>query len=346
MVIKTMKKILIALSGGVDSSAAAGLLTKKYDCIGATMKLYCSNEQDIKDAESICSKFAIPFKVLNFEELFKNTVIKDFIDTYEAGGTPNPCIICNMKLKFGAMLDKAEKLGCDKIATGHYANIEFRNGRYCIKKAADLKKDQSYVLYGLTQEQLSKTIFPLGNYTKEEARGLADSLDLSTKNKKESMDICFVPDGNYFKFIESYTGKKFKHGYFKDKQGNILGEHMGIIKYTIGQRKGLGLALPQPMYVCEKNTEKNEVILCTNDELFSKEVLVDNFNWVSIEKPNKGIRAKTKIRYNMQEQPCTILPIEDNKVKIIFDEPQRAVTKGQSAVVYDGDYVLGGGIIL
>lgn len=341
-----MEKILIALSGGVDSSVAAGILSENYDCIGATMKLYCSNEQDITDAEKICRKFNIPFHILDFEQLFKDTVIKDFADTYENGGTPNPCVVCNIKLKFGAMLDEAQKLGCTKIATGHYANIEFKNGRYCIKKAADLKKDQSYVLYGLSQEQLSKAVFPLGTYTKDEARETAEKLNLATKHKKESMDICFVPDGNYFKFLESYTGKKFSHGYFKDRQGNILGEHMGIVKYTIGQRKGLGLALPKPMYVCEKNTETNEVILCTNEELFSTEVIIDNFNWVSIEKPKAEIRAKAKIRYNMQEQPCKVFPIENNKVKIIFDEPQRAVTKGQSAVIYDGDYVIGGGIIL
>lgn len=340
-----MEKILIALSGGVDSSVAAGILTENYDCIGATMKLYRSNAQDIKDAEEICKKFNIPFYLLDFEALFKSTVIQNFIDTYENGGTPNPCVLCNIKLKFGAMLDEAEKLGCTKIATGHYANIEFRNGRYCIKKAADLKKDQSYVLYGLSQQQLSKTIFPLGNYTKNEAREAAEKLDLTTKHKKESMDICFVPNGNYFEFLESYTGKKFEHGLFKDKQGNILGEHMGIVKYTIGQRKGLGLALPHPMYVCEKNTDTNEVILCTNDELFSNTVMVDHFNWVSIERPDNEIRAKAKIRYNMQEKPCTIYPLENNKVKIIFDEPQRAVTKGQSAVVYDEDYVIGGGII-
>lgn len=346
MVIKKMEKILIALSGGVDSSVVAGILTKKYDCIGATMKLYCSNTQDIADAENICKKFNIPFRLLDYKELFESIVIKNFIDTYEAGGTPNPCVLCNMKLKFGAMLDEAEKLGCTKIATGHYANIEYKNGRYCIKKAADLKKDQSYVLYGLTQKQLSKTIFPLGNYTKDEARSLADAFELSTKHKKESMDICFVPDGNYFKFIEEYTGRKFEHGYFKDRQGNILGEHMGIIKYTIGQRKGLGLALPQPMYVCEKDIENNEVILCTNEELFSREVFVESFNWVSMEKPDKEIKAKAKIRYNMQEQPCTVFPADNNHVKIVFDEPQRAVTKGQSAVVYDGDYVIGGGIIL
>lgn len=340
-----MEKILIALSGGVDSSVAAGILTEKYDCIGATMSLYCSNAQDIEDAEEICKKFNIPFKLLDYKELFEKTVIKNFIDTYENGGTPNPCVLCNMVLKFGAMLDEAKSLGCDKIATGHYANIEYKDDRYCIKKALDLKKDQSYVLYGLTQEQLSKIVFPLGNYTKDDARKIAENLELSTRHKKESMDICFVPDGDYFSFIERYTGRKYPHGYFKDKQGNILGEHVGIIKYTIGQRKGLGLALPQPMYVCEKNIENNEVILCTNDELFEKEVKVSNFNWVSIEKPNGEIRAKAKIRYNMTEQPCTVCPTDGDTVTLIFDEPQRAITKGQSAVVYDGDYVIGGGII-
>lgn len=340
-----MKKILIALSGGVDSSVAAGIIKKDYDAVGATMKLYCSNEKDIADAEKICNKIGIPFHLLDFEEDFKNSVIADFIDTYKNGGTPNPCIVCNRVMKFGKLLETAQMLDCDGIATGHYANIEYRNGRYCLKKAADLSKDQSYVLYGLTQEQLAKTIFPLGNLTKEYARELAESLEFENSDKKESQDICFVPDGNYFKFIEEYTGEKFKEGYFKDKSGNILGTHKGIVKYTIGQRKGLGLALPHPMYVCEKNVETNEVILCTNDELFEKEVNVECFNWVSIENPKKEFKALAKIRYNMKEQPCTVYPVSDTEIKIVFDEPQRAVTKGQSAVIYDKDYVIGGGII-
>ena len=313
--------------------------------MGATMKLYCSNDNDISDAEKICNKIGIPFYLLDFEEDFKNTVIADFINTYKNGGTPNPCIVCNKILKFGKLLEAAEKLECELIATGHYANVEYKDGRYCIKKAADLSKDQSYVLYSLTQEQLSKVIFPLGNMTKNDARALADELDFDNSHKKESQDICFVPDGDYFKFIEAYTGETFKEGCFKDKNGNILGRHKGIIKYTIGQRKGLGLALPQPMYVCEKNVDTNEVILCTNDELFEKEVSVNNFNWVSLANPNKKFKALAKIRYNMKEQPCTIVPISNEQIKIVFDEPQRAITKGQSAVVYDGDYVIGGGII-
>ncbi len=340
-----MKKILIALSGGVDSSAAAGIIKKDYNAVGATMKLYCSSEQDIADAEKICKKTGIPFYLLDFEDDFKKYVIGNFIDTYRNGGTPNPCIVCNKIMKFGKLLETAEKLGCDGIATGHYANIEYKNGRYCLKKAADLSKDQSYVLYGLTQNQLSKTLFPLGNMTKECARELAENFQFDNAKKKESQDICFVPDGDYFKFIETYTGKKFKEGYFKDRKGNILGIHKGIEKYTIGQRKGLGLALPHPMYVCEKNTDTNEVILCTNEELFKKEVYVKAFNWVSIENPGKEFRALAKIRYNMKEQPCTVYPVSETEIRIIFDEPQRAVTKGQSAVVYDNDYVIGGGII-
>ena len=198
-----MKKILIALSGGVDSSVAAGIIAKKYEAVGATMKLYCSNETDLADAEKICEKTGIPFHLLDFEEDFKNSVISDFIETYKNGGTPNPCIVCNQVMKFGKLLEAAKKFGCDGIATGHYANIEFKNGRYCLKKAADLSKDQSYVLYGLTQEQLSKTVFPLGNMTKSEARTLADSLEFDNSHKKESQDICFVPDGDYFRFIEN-----------------------------------------------------------------------------------------------------------------------------------------------
>lgn len=340
-----MKKILIALSGGVDSSVAAEIISNEYEAVGATMKLYCSSESDIKDAEDICRKIGIPFHLLDFEEDFKRSVISNFIDTYKNGGTPNPCIVCNKTMKFGKLLETAEALGCNGIATGHYANIEFKNGRHCLKKATDLSKDQTYVLYGLTQEQLSKTVFPLGNITKEKARQLAESLDFGNSQKKESQDICFVPDGDYFSFIESYTGETFNEGYFKNKSGNILGTHKGIIRYTIGQRKGLGLALPQPMYVCKKDVEKNEVILCTNDELFEKEVSVKDFNWVSIEKPEKEFKASAKIRYNMKEQPCTVYPISNTEIKILFDEPQRAVTKGQSAVIYDSDYVIGGGII-
>lgn len=340
-----MKKILIALSGGVDSSVAAGIINKDYKCIGAMMNLYCSKEQDIKDAEAICNKIGIPFHLLDFEDEFKKTVIADFIKTYEDGGTPNPCVLCNRALKFGALLKKAEELGCDGIATGHYARIENIHGRYCIKKASDLSKDQSYVLYSLSQEQLSKTLFPLGDMTKNEAREAANEFQFETSHKKESMDICFVPDGNYFAFIENYTGKKSEEGFFKDKNGNILGTHKGIIRYTIGQRKGLGLALPQPMYVCEKNIDTNEVILCTNEELFEKNVFVKDFNWVSAANPNKEFNALAKIRYNMKEQPCTIIPLDDNKVQIVFNEPQRAITKGQSAVVYIDDYVIGGGII-
>lgn len=340
-----MKKILIALSGGVDSSVAAGIIKNEYDCIGATMKLYCSNEQDIKDAESICKRIDIPFYLLDFEDEFKATVIANFVETYENGGTPNPCVLCNRVLKFGGLLKKAEELGCDGIATGHYAKIEEKNGRYCIKRADDLSKDQSYVLYSLSQEQLSKTLFPLGAMSKSEAREVADSLDFETSHKKESMDICFVPDGDYYTFIENYTGKHFTEGNFKDKSGNILGRHKGIIRYTIGQRKGLGLALPQPMYVCEKNVDTNEVILCTNEELFDKNVFVKNFNWVSMANPEKEFKALAKIRYNMKEQPCTVIPLENGRVQIVFDEAQRAITKGQSAVVYIDDYVIGGGII-
>lgn len=295
-----MKKILIALSGGVDSSVAAGIINDKYECAGAMMKLYCSKEQDLKDAETICKRINIPFFLLDYEDRFKKTVITDFIETYENGGTPNPCVLCNRILKFGALLEKANELGYDGIATGHYARIENVNGRYCIKKAADLSKDQSYVLYSLSQEQLSKILFPLGDMSKAEARSIADELQFETSHKKESMDICFVPDGDYSSFIENYTGKKFNEGFFKDKGGNILGTHKGIIRYTIGQRKGLGLALPQPMYVCEKNIDTNEVILCTNEELFKKEVYVKGFNWVSMVNPNEKFSALAKIRYNME----------------------------------------------
>ncbi|MBQ7741237.1 MAG: tRNA 2-thiouridine(34) synthase MnmA [Eubacterium sp.] len=350
-----MKKAIIAMSGGVDSGVAAFLMKEKgYDCIGATMKLHdsplvydeksCCTAEDIEDARSVASKLGMPYYVFNFKDEFDKKVISKFIDTYEKGGTPNPCIDCNRYLKFEQLMTRMNELGCDCIVTGHYAFVEEKDGRFYLKKGIDPKKDQSYVLYSLTQEQLSHIIFPLGDYTKDEIREIAKREELVVANKRESQDICFVPDGDYAAFIEGYTNKKYPAGSFVDLNGNVLGEHGGIIKYTIGQRKGLGVAAGKPVYVIKKDLEKNEVILGSNEDLFTKELTADDFNWI-IEKPAGEIKCKAKTRYNMTEQPCTVRA-EGDSVKVTFDAPQRAITSGQAVVLYDGDYVLGGGTII
>lgn len=354
-----MKKALIAMSGGVDSSVAAKIIKDAgYDCMGATMKLFdnedigleqektCCSLSDIEDARSVARRLQMPYQVFNFKGDFEEKVIQKFIRTYENGGTPNPCIDCNKSLKFDALCQRATELGYDYVVTGHYAVIEEKNGRFCLKKAADSSKDQSYVLYSLSQAQLARTLFPLGALTKKEVRRIADANGFINANKKESQDICFVPDGDYAAFIEKHTGKTYPNGDFVDKEGHKLGTHKGIIRYTIGQRKGLGLALPAPMYVCAKDIDKNTVTLCSNAELFASTVQTEAFNWISIDNPGRPFPASARIRYNMKEAPCTVIPQENGQVQILFDEPQRAITKGQAAVVYDGDYVIGGGIII
>lgn len=355
------KKALIAMSGGVDSSVAAYIIKNSgYDATGITLKLFenedigeksektCCSLDDIDDARSVCRKIGIPYYVYNFKDSFKENVIRRFINAYENGSTPNPCIDCNRYIKFEKLMRRAEELEFDFVVTGHYAIIEHNDGtgRYILKKSSDLSKDQSYVLYSLTQKQLAKTIFPLGGMTKKRVREIAQELGLINARKHDSQDICFVPDGDYAKFIEQYTGKVYPHGNFVDESGNILGEHKGIIKYTVGQRKGLGLALPHPMYVKEKDLVGNKVILCDNSRLFSKELYAKDINLISCEKIDKPIKIKAKVRYNQPEQNATVEQTDENTIHVVFDEPQRAISKGQAVVLYDGDVVVGGGTII
>ena len=349
-----MKKAIIAMSGGVDSSVAAHLTIEKgYECIGATMKLYtgreestCCSEKDIEDAKTVSNRLGMEHFVYNFTDDFDEKVIKKFINAYEIGATPNPCIECNRHLKFERLMEKMYELSYDYVVTGHYARIEKSGDRYILKKALDETKDQSYVLYSLSQDQLAHTLFPLGELKKEDARKIAEENGFINANKKDSQDICFVPDGDYAKFIEEYSGKSYPDGDFVDQAGNVLGTHKGIIRYTVGQRKGLGLSLPAPMYVMKKDTEKNQVVLCSNEELFSSSLYAENFNWIAYDNPTEKIRVKAKIRYNQKEEDATVTPLADGRVFVEFDKPQRAIAKGQAVVLYDGDIVVGGGTII
>ena len=344
------KKAMIAMSGGVDSGVTAYLCKQAgYDCVGATMSLFREDGQtnldDVSDARKIADMLSMPLEVLDLSKEFEREVIARFISSYENGDTPNPCIFCNKHLKFGIMLDSAIKMGCDKLATGHYARIEKLGDRYLLKKGADITKDQSYVLHCLTQHQLSHLLFPVGEFSKSEIRLIAQENNLVNARKKDSQDICFVPDGDYAAFISRYTGKTYPDGDFVNLKGEVLGRHKGIIKYTTGQRRGLGLALPAPMYVCRKDMDNNQVVLCSNEQLFTNRLKAVDFNWISCECPTAPIRAYARTRYSQVEQPATIIPTSENRVIIEFDSPQRAITTGQSAVVYDGDIVVGGGII-
>ncbi len=346
------------MSGGVDSSVAALLCKEKgYDCIGATMKLFdndtadiekdkpCCSADDVEDARSVCAALGIPYYVFNFKGDFKRNVIDRFVGCYECGGTPNPCIDCNRYLKFDSLLRRSREAECDSIVTGHYARIEEKDGRFLLKKAVDITKDQSYVLWSLTQEQLSHIMFPLGSMTKDEVRKLAEKNGFVNSAKKDSQDICFVPNGDYASVIEHYTGKTYPCGDFVLKDGTVIGEHRGIIRYTIGQRRGLGLSLPEPLYVCEKRIDTNEVVLCRDEELFSDTLEAYDFNWIAFDPPSEPVRCFAKIRYNQREQSATVTVTGEGRVRVVFDEPQRAIAKGQSLVLYNGDTVLGGGII-
>lgn len=343
-------KVLIAMSGGVDSSVAAYILKKQgYECVGATMKLY-SPLEDIEDAKAVASKLDIPHYVFDFGKEFQERVIRPFVDAYENGRTPNPCVICNRFMKFGILHEKAKELGCDYIASGHYARIEqgtdsVGDVRYYLKKSANQAKDQSYVLSMLTQDQLAHSLFPLEDISKDVVRQIAIENGFGNANKPESQDICFVPDGKYAEFIEEYEGKTFPEGNFCDECGNVVGTHKGIIRYTVGQRKGLGIALGKPAYVKRIDPDTNRVYLCDNEALFTDTLVSEDFNWISVASPYKPFHAKARIRYQHKEQPASIIPEADGSVTIRFDTPQRAITPGQTVVVYDGEYVVGGGTI-
>jgi len=345
----TPPRALIAMSGGIDSSVAAFLLKEQgYKYAGFTMDLSGCSTTDIDDAREIAELLNIDYDVLDFKEDFNQEVIDRFVNAYINGATPNPCIECNKSIKFKKMLKYAKEFGYNYIATGHYARIDEINGRYLLKKALDEKKDQSYVLYNLTQEQLKHIKFPLGNLTKPEVREIAKEQGFINAHKKESQDICFVPKnqtGDYADFIEKYTGKIFPEGNFVDMDGNILGRHKGIIRYTIGQRRGLGLALPEPMYVYDKNVESNIVILCKEKELYTKEVIAHDINLIAFDRIENKIKIKAKVRYNQAEQPAIVEQTGNDTLRIEFENPQRAVTKGQAVVLYDGDIVVGGGTI-
>lgn len=349
-----MKKAIIAMSGGVDSSVAAHLTIEKgYECIGATMKLFTGQEEDstccslsdIEDAKAVAHRLGMEHYVFNFTDDFDKKVIKKFINDYEIGATPNPCIECNRHLKFEKLLQRMHELSYDYVVTGHYARIEKSGDRFLLKKSVDETKDQSYVLYSMTQEQLAHTMFPLGEYTKEEARRIAEENGFINARKHDSQDICFVPDGDYARFIEEYSGKKYPDGDFVDMSGNVLGRHKGIIRYTVGQRKGLGLSLPAPMYVMKKDIENNQVVLCSNEELFSNSLVAKDFNWIAYDNPPEKLNVKAKIRYNQKEEDATVIPQSDGTVLVEFLKPQRAIAKGQAVVLYDGDVVVGGGTI-
>ena len=352
-------KALIAMSGGVDSSVSALLIKKQgFDCIGCTMHLYdnqdagiskgttCCSLDDVNDARSVANKLGMPYYVFNFKEGFKEKVIDNFIKCYEEGLTPNPCIDCNRYMKFDKLYERAKILGCDYIVTGHYAQIEKIGDKFALKKAIDPTKDQSYVLYSLTQDQLAHTLFPLGSMQKSEVRKIAMENGFINANKHDSQDICFVPDGDYAKIIELHTGKTYTPGNFISTEGKVLGKHKGIIHYTIGQRKGLGISSPHPLYVCEICKANNTVKLCENSGLYKQEVQVENFHWIMGKPSENHIQCKAKIRYRQEEQDATVYVTGENTIKIVFKEAQRAITPGQSAVLYDGDIVLGGGIII
>lgn len=341
------EKVLIAMSGGVDSSVAAFFIKDGgRRCAGATMRLL-PEAACVDEARAAARRLDIPFFVFDMEDEFRSRVMAPFAAAYKAGLTPNPCVECNRFLKFGSFFTKAVDLGAGAIATGHYASVGYDAAarRWTLKKGADEEKDQSYVLYSLTQEELSRTILPLGGLTKREVRAAAAELGLASAAGKESQDICFVPDGDYVSFIERFTGQRAEKGPFVDCEGRVVGEHRGLIRYTIGQRRGLGLSLREPLYVCAKNAGANTVVLGGEASLMSKILYASRINLIACRALNTPIRVKAKVRYRQREQWATVEQVAEDRIRVEFDEPQRAVTPGQSVVLYDGSFVVGGGVI-
>ena len=354
-------KVVVGMSGGVDSSVAAWLLKEQgYDVIGVTMQIWqdednvvqeenggCCGLSAVDDARRVAASIGIPYYVMNFKDEFKKTVIDYFTEEYLNGRTPNPCIACNRYVKWEALLQRSLSIGADYIATGHYARIDrLPNGRYAIRRSATLAKDQTYALYNLTQEQLAHTLMPVGEYSKDRIREMADEIGLMVAHKPDSQDICFVPDGDYASFIEETTDHPLPEGNFVSPEGKILGRHKGIIHYTVGQRKGLGLALGYPAFVLEIRPETNEVVIGTYDESLTHTVRADHLNFMSVEDLTEPMRVFAKIRYNHKGAWCTVEKTGEDEITCTFDEPIRAATPGQAVVLYDGEYVLGGGTIL
>lgn len=352
------KKVIVGLSGGVDSSVTSYLLKEQgYEVIGMTMRTWDDSKDDIlsqssdeliiNDAKRVAQAIGIEHYVVDFHEEFRKEVINYFIDEYKNARTPNPCVVCNRAIKWKALFTAAEKFGADYVATGHYAKIEqLENGRYVIKNSKTAQKDQTYALYNLTQEQLQKTLLPLGEYEKTRIREIAEEVNIPVADKKDSQDICFIKDGDYASFIEKETKQSFGKGNFVDLNGNVLGEHKGIIHYTIGQRKGLGITAATPLFVKEIRPETNEVVVCQSDDLFSKVCYVENVNFMAISNLTGPYNTIGKIRYSHKGSECIIEPVTDSKIKCTFNEPQRAFTPGQSAVFYEDGHVLCGGTIV
>ena len=350
---------MIAMSGGVDSSVAAYLMQQAgYACMGATMRLYenedaglprgstCCALDDVEDARRVAYTLGMPHYVFNYKNAFREQVMARFAAAYQRGATPNPCLDCNRYLKFGLLESRARALGCDVLATGHYARIEqLPDGRWTLKKAADPEKDQSYVLAWLTQEQLAHTRFPLGGLRKSEARAIAEAHGFCNAHKHDSQDICFVPDGDYARFMEDFTGKHYPAGDFLDENGRVVGTHNGAVRYTIGQRKGLGLAMGAPVYVCGKDMQANTVTVGPEEMLFDRIVYADEVNWIAIPELTAPLRVTARTRYHQTEQAATVYPAGEGQFRLEFDQPQRAPTPGQAVVLYQGDTVLGGGTI-